>query len=104
MTEPTTPNVALDLDKLEREGAPIPFDFLLEGKRYIMSDPKDVDWQDLMAAMSSPTMFFRLVLPADDQQMFFQTRMAAWKMNKLMERYQEHYGLPSAGNAGGLPR
>lgn len=101
MTEPTTP--ALDLDKLEREGAPGTFDFTLEGRRYIMSDPKEVDWQDLLAAMSNPVMFFRLVLPADDQREFFQTRLPAWKMNKLMQSYQDHYGLPTVGNAGGLP-
>ncbi len=107
MSEPTTPGPAtpaLDLDALEREGAPDPFDFVLEGKRYIMSDPKSVDWQDLLAAMSNPVMFFRLVLPADDQALFFQTRLSAWKMQKLMEAYQTHYGMPSPGNAAGLPR
>lgn len=102
MTEPTTP--ALDLDALEREGAPGPFDFTLEGRRYIMSDPKEVDWQDLLAAMQNPVMFFRLVLPTDDQHEFFKTRLPAWKMNRLMESYQNHYGLPSLPNAGGLPR
>lgn len=102
MTEPTTP--ALDLDALEREGAPGLFDFTLDGRRYIMSDPQEVDWQDLMAAMSSPTMFFRLVLPADDQTTFFTTRLPAWKMRKLMESYQNHYGLPNLGNPAGSPR
>lgn len=96
--------VALDLDKLEREGAPVPFDFTLEGRRYLMSDPKEVDWQDLLAAMSNPHMFFRLVLPPEDHQPFFETRLASWKMNKLMQRYQDHYGLPTVPNAGGLPR
>lgn len=103
MTEPTTP-VALDLDKLEREGAPAPFDFTLEGRRYIMSDPKEVDWQDLLSAMQNPVMFFRLVLPADDQRLFFRTRLASWKMNQLMTSYQDHYGLPTLPNVGGLPR
>lgn len=102
MTSESRP--ALDLDKLEREGAVGPFDFQLEGKRYIMSDPQEVDWQDLLSAMQNPTMFFRLVLPTDDQQEFFRTRLPSWKMRKLMESYQDHYGLPTAGNAGGLQR
>lgn len=95
---------ALNLDTLEREGAPTPFDFTLAGKRYLMSDPKDIDWQDLIAAMSSPHMFFRLVLPAEDRQEFFEQRLPAWKLNILMQRYQDHYGLPSLPNAAGLPR
>lgn len=104
MTEPTSSPVALDLDKMEREGAPGPFDFTLEGRRYIMSDPQEVDWQDLLSAMQNPVMFFRLVLPPDDQRAFFQTRLPSWKMNKLMTAYQDHYGLPTAGNPAGLPR
>jgi hypothetical protein len=96
---------ALDLDKLEREGhAAAPFDFVLSGKRYMMSDPQEVDWQDLMAGMNNPVMFFRLVLPREDQAQFFAERIPGWKMNTLMKRYQDHYGLPSGPNAAGLPR
>lgn len=95
---------ALDLDAMEREGAPTPFDFVLSGKRYLMSDPQEVDWQDLIAAMSSPSMFFRLVLPAEDRQQFFEARCPTWKMNKLMQAYLDHYGLPTGPNAAGLPR
>ncbi len=95
---------AMDLDKMEREGARAPFDFVLEGKRYLMSDPQEVDWQDLLAAMTNPHMFFRLVLPPEDRIQFFNTRLPAWKMNKLVDGYQEHYGIPSLPNANGLPR
>lgn len=96
---------ALDLDKLERQGGtPIPFDFIHEGKRYMMSDPQEVDWQDLISAMSNPHTFFRLVLPPEDRQAFFSVRMPSWKMNVLMRKYQDHYGLPDAPNAAGLPR
>ncbi len=97
--------VAIDLDKMEREGGtPKPFDFMLKGRRYLMSDPQEVDWQDLIAALQNPVMFFRLVLPPDDQREFFTTKIPAWQMNKLMQSYQDHYGLPNAGNAAGLPR
>jgi hypothetical protein len=100
----SNPPAALDLDALEREGAPTPFDFILEGKRYMLSDPQEVDWQDLLAALSNPHMFFRLVLPAEDHREFFETRLPSWKMRKLMARYQDHYGIPDVPNAGGLPR
>lgn len=95
---------ALDLDKLEREGTPAPFDFILNERRYIMSDPQEVDWQDLMAAFSNPHMFFRLVLPPEDRSTFFDQRLPSWKMNKLVASYQDHYGIPPLPNAGGLPR
>ncbi len=103
-TQTSTKAVALDLDALERESAPGPFDILLGGKRYMLSDPQEVDWQDLQSAMSNPHMFFRLVLPAEDQIQFFETRLPAWKMRKLMQRYQDHYGIPDYPNAAGLPR
>lgn len=98
------PPAALDLDTMEREGAPGPFDFVLGGRRYLLTDPQEVDWQDLLAGMHNPHMFFRLVLPPDDHRTFFETKLPSWKMNALMQRYQDHYGLPSAPNAGGLPR
>lgn len=103
-TEAGARPVALDLDALEREGAPGPFDIILGGKRFLLSDPQEVDWQDLMAAMANPHMFFRLVMPPEDHQQFFETRLPSWKMRKLMQRYQDHYGIPDAPNAGGLSR
>lgn len=100
---PTRP-AAIDLDSLEREGAQGPFDFVLEHKRYLLSDPQEVDWQDLIAALSNPVMFFRLTLPAEDRVQFFTTRIPTWKMHKLINAYLEHYGIPSGPNAGGLLR
>lgn len=104
MTDANGRSVALDLDALEREGAPGPFDIMLGGKRYLLSDPQEVDWQDLIAAMSNPHMFFRLVLPPEDHHQFFETRLPSWKMRKLMARYQDHYGIPDVPNAAGLLR
>lgn len=99
------PKAAMNLDELEREGGPRqPFDFVLDGKRYLLSDPQELDWQDVISAMSNPVMFFRLVLPAEDHVAFFRTKIPGWKMNALMEGYQTHYGLPSPGEAGALPR
>jgi hypothetical protein len=95
--------VALNLDDLEREGgSPQPFDFQLAGKRFILSDPQEIDWQDLMSAMSNPTMFFRMVLPADSHAEFFATKIPSWKMNQLMGAYQRHYKLPTQGPGGDM--
>jgi hypothetical protein len=99
------PKAAMNLDELEREGGPRqPFDFVLDGKRYLLADPQELDWQDVISAMSNPVMFFRLVLPPEDHVTFFRAKIAGWKMNALMGSYQTHYGLPSQGEAGALPR
>jgi hypothetical protein len=96
---------ALNLDTLEREGgATDPFDFVLEGKMFLASDPQDIDWQDLMASFNNPHMFFRLILPAEDHRAFFEARLPSWKMRVLMDRYQKHFGIPDLPNAAGLLR
>lgn len=93
----------LNLDALEREGgSPEPFDFLLDGRRFILADPRDIDWQDLISAMRNPIIFFKMVLPADDQRDFFNAKIPAWKMNALMQGYQDHYGIPGQGEAAAL--
>lgn len=98
-----TESVSINLDELERENPTEPFVFIHKGKRYLASDPQDIDWQALLRALSDPVLFFRLVLPADDVQQFLDTTMPGWKMNMLMERYRQHYGLPGPGEANALP-
>lgn len=113
MTEPTTqptetaaaPKAALNLDTLEREGGTPPvFDFIHGGRRWILSDPQEVDWQKLILAMSNPVRFLQMVLPPEDHNEFFTVAMPTWKMNALMDKYLQHYGLPGVGEAQGLPR
>lgn len=96
--------IALNLDTLEREGgATEPFAVVLGGERLLLSDPAEVDWQKLLAALRDPYVFFRLVIPPDDHEVFFGTAMPGWKMNKLMESYMAHYGLQSPGEANASP-
>lgn len=87
--------VALDLDALEREKAPAQFYFRHLGERYLLVDPQEVDWQELILAIGDTYTFFRTIVPADDRERFFTSKMPSWKMRALMERYTEHYGLPS---------
>jgi hypothetical protein len=96
--------VSLNLDTLEREGGtPEPFVVVLAGERLLLSDPAEVDWQKLMAAIRDPHVFFRLIIPPDDHKTFFDATLPGWKMNKLMQSYMEHYGLPSPGEAVASP-
>lgn len=103
---PTTdkPNVALNLDTLEREGAPTEFATVHAGKRIVMTDALEIDWQVLIDAMSNPHKFFKLIVPDKDQGHFFEHRMPSWKMRALMDAYTEHHGLTDQGNLVALPR
>lgn len=101
----TTPKAALNLDALEREGGTrIPFDVVINGRRFVMADPKEIDWQDLLVAMRNPVMFIRMILPPDDHRDFFAAKIPSWKMDALIVAYQQHYGLPDPGEANALPR
>ena len=89
------PDLTLDLDALEREKAPKPFYFQHLGERYLLVDPQEIDWQELIIAIGDTFTFFRTIIPADDREKFFTAKLPSWKMRALMERYQEHYGLPN---------
>jgi hypothetical protein len=89
------PEVTLDLDVLEREKAPKPFYFRHLGARYLLVDPQEVDWQDLILAIGDTYTFFRTIVPADDRESFFAAKLPSWKMRALMDSYVQHYGLPN---------
>lgn len=96
--------VAMNLDTLEREGGtPGPFPIILSKKRILLSDPQEVDWQKLLAALRDPVVFFHLVIPPDDHRAFFGAHLPTWKMNRLMAGYMAHYGLPSPGEVSASP-
>jgi hypothetical protein len=95
--------VTIDLDAMEREGAvPDAFTFKHEGNSFRMLDPQEIDWQDLLSGLRNPALFVRFAMPLEDQKKFFSARVPSWKMNKLMQAYQDHYGLPDLGNANAL--
>jgi hypothetical protein len=100
---PKTPKLGLDLDALEREGeTPEPFTFQYDGKTYTMKDPQEIDWQDLLSGLRNPALFIRFAMEVEDQREFFGKRVASWKMNKLMQAYTEHFGIPDLGNVSAL--
>jgi hypothetical protein len=106
-TEPAPPVEAkkalFDLDALEREGAVSEaFTFQYEGEQFEMLDPQEIDWQNLLSGLRNPALFIRFAMPLDAQKRFFAKQVPAWKMNKLMAAYQEHYGIPDLGNANAL--
>lgn len=101
---PDSSPIDLNLDALDREGGtPAPYAVVLGGKRYVFGDLREMDWQRLLEALRNPYVLFEYVLSADDYAAFLKAELPAWKLNKLLEGYKEHYGLPSLGEAAASP-
>lgn len=100
-TEPTPPTPpangskpAFSLDDLEREGGvPEPFQFTLGGHLYTMLPRDEIPWQDLLMAMRSPLLFIRFVMSKEDYERFGLETVPMWKLDALLKRYLDHFGI-----------
>lgn len=90
-------DVTLDLDTLEREDRRDPFTFLHDGHVYEIVDPREMDWQEQLRGFGDPIYFLQSSMSKDDVKRFFDTKMPAWKLDKILIAYREHFGLPSLG-------
>ncbi len=87
--------VDLDLDSLERDGnRPGPFRLAVEGQRFTLIDPREIDWQDLMVAMRNPLMFIKFAMGDEGVTQFLALRVPEWKMEQLIIGYFKHFGMP----------
>lgn len=92
--------VSLNLDTLEREGAPGPFAVVFAGKHVTFTDAMEVDYHDLLTlAQGDPDKFFDVVLAPEDAEHFRTNKFPMWKLRTLVESYQTHYGI-DPGNLG----
>jgi hypothetical protein len=92
--------VTLNLDTYEREGArPEPFVIVVGGRRIEMSDPAEMDWQDLVD-VNDPFAVAETFMSEEDAEYFLEFRMPAHKLQAFSRAFQQHYGLGSPGNAG----
>lgn len=95
--------ISLNLDSLDREGAVEPFTVVHGGERYVMLDPHDIDWRDLMRGLQQPSEFFTICMSPDDAAKFAGTKLPGWKLNTLIKAYIEHHGITSSPEASALP-
>lgn len=97
--KPEEPFDGFDLDALDKKSVlpnvtEVPFRFLLDGQRYTMMDPRDVDWKDVLDGISNPIMFMRLAM--DDPEAadrFISVKLAGWKLSALFDNWQKHFGV-----------
>ena len=92
------PQVALNLDTLEREEQFEEFAAVIDGKRIVFTDAADIAW-DVLETMDSPSEFIDECTTEEDRAHIYAAKLPAWKFKALWESYQTHYGLTSPGNA-----
>lgn len=85
----------------EREKTYEPFVLALsDGSTIVMTDPRELDWQDLLT-IENPADFFRFCVSDEDKDKLRKEKIPGWKFNDLITEYQLHYGLGDKGNGAG---
>ncbi len=92
-------HVDINLDEIEREQDEVkaPFAFVVEGQRFTLTDPADLDWKQLLE-IDDPVAFFRYCMPQPQKTAFKELDVPGWKLGKIIEAFQKHYGLGNKGN------
>jgi hypothetical protein len=87
-------NITLDLDELERDPKQVrpPFVTVIGGRQVTFSDPEDADWQDLYD-VADPYGLLRVAVTPEDRAHILEQKMPTWKFEKLMQAYNQHFGL-----------
>jgi hypothetical protein len=88
----STDKIHLNLDEAERPDDQ-KFDlfaFNLKDRRIEVSDPAEIDYQDLLEC-ETPIEFFRFTMSQDDRDFLAAQRMPAWRLGLLLEKYLTHY-------------
>lgn len=112
-TTPTREKIQLNLDTLEREqvrGLPKPkaepFTVVFLGETLVFIDPLEIASPILMRMEETPERFFRAAL--DDEGFNHIIRnfdeVPGWKLQALLQGYQDYYGLDGQGNVSGSRR
>lgn len=87
-------DIVLDLDVEERDpkdSRPV-FAAVVGGRRIVMTDPEELDWQDLYE-IQTPQDFLYACLSTEDRKHLFEQKLPAWKLGKLVTAFMNHYGL-----------
>lgn len=101
-TAPKT-KVSIDLDKLEREGEqPDPFTFRHGGKQFTLADPAEIDYRDIVEMGDNPmgqALIIKRLLGDQYAVLVDAGPLPQWKIEPLLGKWYEHYGLPTPGEA-----
>lgn len=89
----STDKVHLDLDTVERDPKQSfeVFAFTLNGRRIEITDPADIDYQDLLNC-ETPAEFLQFTMAEDDREYLRGAKgLKGWRFGLLLEAYLKHY-------------
>lgn len=98
--------IDFNLETAEKEKVYSPFTAYIpatdggEGRTITMTDPADIDWQDLLE-VDQPQKFLRYCISDEDKAWLLEQKIKGWQFAKLIEAYQKHYGLGRPGEGAG---
>lgn len=98
---PKNEKVQLNLDTLERQRTYEEFAVVVGGRRIVMVDARELDWQDLLE-IQHPIQFFKHCLTEEDRKFLAAQRLPGWKLNELIQAYNDHFDIDTPGNGAGL--
>lgn len=91
--------IQFNLQTIEREKTYTPYVVALsDGTTITMTDPAELDWSEILM-IENPADFFRFCVAEEDKPKLRKEKIPGWKMRLLIEDFQRHYGLDTAGNA-----
>jgi hypothetical protein len=99
------PKVSLDLDKLERDGAPPPpFTFRHGDQEFTLGDPAEIGFQDIVelgnaGATGNALMLARLLGDQYDE-LIKAGPLPQWKCEPLIDAWMEHYDVDPGKSRG----
>lgn len=101
MAQNQNSKVTFNLATAEREKSYEPYVVALStGETIVMTDPADLEWQEILM-IENPADFFRFCVSEEDKKKLREEKIPGWKMRLLIADYQTHYGLGDAGNDAG---
>lgn len=98
--------VVFDLDRVQAEkrsarDRAIPFTTRIAGRVITFTNPKGLDWQDLLFLGDDPAEFVELCIADDEQRAHVMTAgIDADVMEDLIEAFTRHYGIGDRGRGG----
>lgn len=86
----STDKIHFNLDEAAREETFDLFVAVVNDRRIEISDPADIDYQDLLAC-DSPIEFWKFTMSQEDRDWLAEQRIKGWRIGLLLEKYLKHY-------------
>ncbi len=102
--EPRQDDFVLDLDLIEKERTAGVFSVKIADRQVDFLDASDVDWRDLinLGSVGDPYTWLESIMSKDDFKWILGQSFEGWKLEQILNQYQDHYGVDTAGNGGAL--